>query len=65
VNTARANISLDSLRKTKIPLPPIKIQIELCERLDALYKSKASITEQIKAMCSVRGAFLNEVFQKS
>jgi restriction endonuclease S subunit len=65
VNTARANISLDSLRKTKIPLPPVKIQIELCERLDALYKAKASVTEQIESICSVRSAFLNQVFQKS
>jgi type I restriction enzyme M protein len=65
VNTARANVSLDSLRKTLIPLPPIAVQAELCGRLNAVDAAKASITSHLEALCSMRRAFLNQLVYPS
>jgi type I restriction enzyme S subunit len=64
VNTARANVSLASLRKTLIPLPPIAVQVDICVRLGSLEKAKASNTAHIEALRTVRIAFLNQVIQQ-
>lgn len=62
VNTARENVSLESLRKTWIPLPPVAAQAEICERLSALEKMRKLATNQGASLCCVRDAFLNQIF---
>ncbi|MCX5825546.1 MAG: restriction endonuclease subunit S [Deltaproteobacteria bacterium] len=62
VNTARANVSLDSLRKTLVPFPAIVVQAEICERLASFQKNRDSIMEDLDALRSLRNAFLNSIF---
>jgi type I restriction enzyme, S subunit len=61
VNTARANVSLESLRKTWIPLPPLSVQSKVCERLAESNAAGSSIHENAELLRSARTALLNEI----
>lgn len=63
VNTARANVSLDSLRKTRIPLPTITAQFEICHHLAEAEQSQNTNIANIELLHSVRNVLLNEVMQ--
>jgi hypothetical protein len=52
VNTARANVSLSTLRNLQIPIPPIEAQRMICDRLASVDKAQQSL-ERFRMKCEV------------
>ena len=63
VNTARANVSLASLRKTWIPVPPLPVQSDICNRLSELDQVRTLIRANMKSLHSTCDAFFTEVLR--
>jgi type I restriction enzyme S subunit len=62
VNTARANLTLEGIRGTRVPVEPLKVQQERVRKIHAVEKLAHRVSQSRGDLIAVKSSFLNQVF---
>jgi len=62
--SAQKNINLEILRKLKVPLPPVEMQIKFSSIVEQVEKTKAKMQESLQEMDNLFNSLMQQAFKR-